>query len=1025
MATNSNHPRPDPPRASLIDRITESLATTALGTLGLIIVLPLVLIIIVLFVVLPLNLGQQALVTGGLLLLAMLISVLAPRLRLLVMLLSLAASFRYIYWRWEYTLSNGWWGDMIISGLLFAAEIYGVMVLVLGYFQTLELNLRQPEPLPDNEADWPTVDVYIPTYNEDVEILQRTVTGALAIEYPKKTVYVLDDGRRDNVRAMAQELGCEYMTRPDNKHAKAGNINHAMTVTNGELIAILDADHVPVKSFLMETIGFFGDPNVALVQTPHHFYNPDPFERNLNVEGLIAPEGDFFYHVVQIGNDFWNSAFFCGSAGIIRRTALQEVGGIATETVTEDAHTSLRIHTRGYRSLYYSKPLIAGLATERFAYHVGQRIRWARGMVQILRLQNPLFTRGLKLPQRLNYFNAMLHFLFGIPRLIFIIAPITYLLFNLHPVKGLGLEVLLYALPHIALATIATSMVSRSFRHAFWAEVYESAIATYLSVVTLMALISPKFGKFNVTAKGGYIEKPEFDWKHAMPTVLLIALSLVSMIIFIPIKWISLSGEHSSIAINGVWVFYNLVILVAATLVARERPQQRRSPRISRRFPCIVFLPTGDAVAATTTDLSETGARVTIEKPIALPPIFTMQIESDFGATAMVDGKVTWRELDNHGQMTFGCEFENVDLPTSQDLIRLMFSGPDSWVERSIPPDRPFRSYWYIFSSPWRTMEARQIDSRQAPRIPMSLPCRVVTPSGRSFAGTTQDLSETGAGVFLDGAAWPLPQEVRLQIKFRDGADVDLAAQTVRPDLLPSGQLMVGMIFDDANYEDRRLLAQRIYQGGTAETFKALPPERRRVVETTPIQHTIPQHQTQTFQPVVSPIYHHDTVEPERPVVEPTRPFEVEVRHPVYEQQPMPQTEVHQTRTTARETAPVAEFTEPLETVDAPTTYSAPLSSEPLPPRRDPAPSQPIEHDPLISYMDNPAEERILANSRIGVYYVPGGDYYNQMLQASQRGGTSWVFFNTEEEAQAAGFRRPRAIVPPPRTAGNTSRRQM
>src|SRR5258708_40056369 len=131
MSSNSNNPRPTPQRTSVIDRITESLATTALGTLGLIIILPLTLIIMVLFVVMPLTLGQQALVTGGLLLLAMLISVLAPRLRLLVMLLSLAASFRYIFWRAQYTLSTGWWGDMIISYLLFAAEIYGVLVLVL------------------------------------------------------------------------------------------------------------------------------------------------------------------------------------------------------------------------------------------------------------------------------------------------------------------------------------------------------------------------------------------------------------------------------------------------------------------------------------------------------------------------------------------------------------------------------------------------------------------------------------------------------------------------------------------------------------------------------------------------------------------------------------------------------------------------------------------------------------------------------------------------------------------------------
>jgi cellulose synthase (UDP-forming) len=294
-----------------------------------------------------------------------------------------------------------------------------VLILFLGYFQSVEAAKR---PAPPRRQTW-TVDVLIPTYNEPEPIVRRTVIGALAMTYPGKRVFVLDDARRPEIERLATSLGCGYITRPDNRHAKAGNLNHALALTRGDLIAIFDADHVPVQSFLGETVGFFEDSRVALVQTAQHFFNPDPFERNLGLTERIPPEQSFFYHVVQPGNDFWNSAFFCGSCAVLRRSAITAIGGFRTQTVTEDAHTSLALHARGFHSVYVRRPLAAGLATETLAAHVKQRMRWARGMAQVLRVDCPLFKRGLTVAQRLNYFNAMLHFFFGIPRLIMIAAP--------------------------------------------------------------------------------------------------------------------------------------------------------------------------------------------------------------------------------------------------------------------------------------------------------------------------------------------------------------------------------------------------------------------------------------------------------------------------------------------------------------------------------------------------------------------------------------------------------------------------
>jgi cellulose synthase (UDP-forming) len=205
--------------------------------------------------------------------------------RPLIIFLSCFASMRYFYWRISSTLNLDSGLDAVVSVVLLGAEIYGLMILFLGYFQTIEVQKRKPVP----SQGQPTVDILIPTYNESADIVRRTVIGALAIDYPFKTVYVLDDGRRPEIEVMARTLGASYVTRPDNHHAKAGNVNHALGMTTGALIAIFDADHVPVRGFLNKTVGFFEDPKVALVQTAQHFFNPDPYERNLNLIDRIAP----------------------------------------------------------------------------------------------------------------------------------------------------------------------------------------------------------------------------------------------------------------------------------------------------------------------------------------------------------------------------------------------------------------------------------------------------------------------------------------------------------------------------------------------------------------------------------------------------------------------------------------------------------------------------------------------------------------------------------------------------------------
>lgn len=292
---------------------------------------------------------------------------------LMLIVLSLTVSCRYLWWRYTETLN---WDDpvsLVCGLLLLFAETYAWVVLVLGYFQTIWPLNRQPVAMPDDINSWPTIDLMVPTYNEDLGVVKPTIYAALGIDWPKDkiNIYILDDGNRPAFKAFAAEVGVHYIARPTHEHAKAGNINHALKQANGEFVAIFDCDHVPTRSFLQLTLGwFFKDTKLGILQTPHHFFSPDPFERNLGRFRQTPNEGTLFYGLVQDGNDMWDATFFCGSCAVLRRSALDAVGGIAVETVTEDAHTSLRMHRKGYSSAYIRIPQAAGLATESLSAHI-------------------------------------------------------------------------------------------------------------------------------------------------------------------------------------------------------------------------------------------------------------------------------------------------------------------------------------------------------------------------------------------------------------------------------------------------------------------------------------------------------------------------------------------------------------------------------------------------------------------------------------------------------------------------------
>ena len=640
---------------------------------------------------------------------------------LTLMLASCFSTFRYGFWRIATTVkffldpATKWSVlDAFFIWLLVGAEAYAFIILALGYMQTLWPLRRTPVPLPDNPDEWPSIDVLIPTYNEPLSVVKYSALAAINIDWPadKFNVYILDDGKREEFREFAEEAGIGYMTRSDNKHAKAGNINRALEKLSSPYVAIFDCDHVPTRSFLQVTVGWFlRDSKLGMLQTPHHFYSPDPFERNLHQFRVIPNEGELFYGIVQDGNDFWNATFFCGSCAILRRTAIMEVGGIAVETVTEDAHTALRMQVNGWNTAYINIPQAAGLATERLSGHVKQRIRWARGMIQILRTDNPLFKRGLTAAQRLCYFNAMTHFLYALPRLVFLTSPLIYLLLGQVNVPGYWAGILAYAFPHLVLSSMTNSRIQGQHRHSFWNEVYETVLAPYIFLPTMLALINPKLGSFEVTAKGGVVNKSFFDTRIAQPFLLLIGLNLLGLLAAIP-RFIQFpggtliwplnvlsnmyDGDHfGTIVMNLIWTCFNICILGVASACAMESQQRRQTVRINMAVPAKVMLPNGVHYDAVTSDMSSGGVALRLHRELTLAPGDEIRLEFP-----VLDGNTILPAIvvGTTGNV-LRAQFDALTLQQDEALTMVLYSRADSWLGwgASREVDRPLHSLARIF----------------------------------------------------------------------------------------------------------------------------------------------------------------------------------------------------------------------------------------------------------------------------------------------------------------------------------------
>ncbi|SOC34796.1 cellulose synthase (UDP-forming) [Rhizobium subbaraonis] len=643
--------------------------------------------------------------------------------RLIALAFGTAIVLRYVYWRTTSTLPPVNQIENFIPGiLLYLAEMYSVGMLALSLF-VVSMPLPQRTERKGDLKYFPKVDVFVPTYNEDEALLANTLAAAKALDYPpdRLQVWLLDDGgteqkrnsvnvleaqaaiaRHNSLRQLCEDLGVRYLTRAKNLHAKAGNLNNGLDHSDGELVAVFDADHAPARDFLLETVGYFeDDPKLFLVQTPHFFLNPDPLERNLQTFEKMPSENEMFYGIIQRGLDKWNAAFFCGSAAVLSRKALKETDGFSGVSITEDCETAIALHSLGWNSVYVDKPLIAGLQPATFASFIGQRSRWAQGMIQILRFRFPLLKRGLSFPQRLCYMSSTMFWFFPFPRTMFLIAPLFYLFFDLQIFTASGGEFLGYTLAYMLVNMMMQNYLYGSFRWPWISELYEYVQSVHLLPAVVSAIINPRKPTFKVTAKDESVLVSRLS-EISRPFFVIFAVLFVALLVSI-YRFYAEPYKADVTAVVGGWNLLNLIIAGCALGVVSERGERSASRRVRLSRRC-EFVLDGRSYPATIENVSANGARVQVfglDRQIIGEDMDAAIRFKPYSGEEPEELPVLVRNFEGQGELTaVGCRFTPCVARHHSLVADLIFANSNQWSDfqmaRRGNPGIFFGTLWFL-----------------------------------------------------------------------------------------------------------------------------------------------------------------------------------------------------------------------------------------------------------------------------------------------------------------------------------------
>lgn len=462
-------------------------------------------------------------------------------------------------------------GNIVLYWLLVLGELFHVWQLVTLVHAAWETRVQHQYD-PSFEAP---VAIFITVAGEPKSVVAQTLRAAVAIDYPLFHTYILNDGyvaKKENWRDM-EVLAAQYdprivtcITRTEPGGAKAGNINHALKLTKEPFVAILDCDHIPGKNFLSGMAGYLIDDNVAFVQSPQYYRN----HTKSYVANAAWQQQTLFFGPICRGKDRVNSLFMCGTNMLVRRAALDSVGGMRQESITEDLMTSLFMHAKGWRSVYVPRILARGLAPEDIGSYWQQQFRWARGSLEVLLNYNPLLMRGLTWQQRTQYLASVTYYLTGMVVLVDAVLPLFYFFANQIPISAATMAIALIFVPYIY-ATLYSLQLISSFAFSFNAIAFSIASwPIYFMAFVVAVLRIPT--TFKITAKerqsGNYLK---FSLIHIVYIV----------VIFAGIGWAARrEGISSALITNSSWaLLYVITFLPFVRASLSERLAAHIGPR--------------------------------------------------------------------------------------------------------------------------------------------------------------------------------------------------------------------------------------------------------------------------------------------------------------------------------------------------------------------------------------------------------------------------------------------------------------
>ena len=546
----------------------------------------------------------------------------------------------YVIWRIFFTIPGHeiyGWVATICGIFLVASETISMLEGTEHFFRLRKKVMPEKPVVP---LSWyPEIDVLIATHNEETELLYKTVNGCKYMKYPDKSkihIYICDDGQRPEVAKLAADMGVGYCTLEDNKYAKAGNLNNAIAMTKSPWIVTFDADMIPTSEFLMETVPYIFLPKmkqlddgswverteeeidakykIGFIQTPQSFYNPDLFQYNFFSENRIPNEQDFFFREINVGRNGANASLYAGSNTLISRQALEDVGGIATGTITEDFETGILIQAEGYTCYAFDKPLAHGLAPTDIDSLIRQRRRWGRGCFSSLRRVHILLNPKLKLNTKLSYISCLLYWWTFIRRFIYIVSPILFVLFGVPVVICSLWELLLIWLPSYLLYNHALKVTSGKIRTQRWSNIVDTTIFPYMIFPILLETLFIKQKKFNVTNKMRTTGK-QSEFVLAAPHLVLLAFDLLALLVAVKS---ALLNNNFGAAILIYWLAVNGLNLIMAVFFMSGRNNMRVNDRFQIKLP-VEARYHNMVYYGETWDMSETGLSLITKNPIYLP----------------------------------------------------------------------------------------------------------------------------------------------------------------------------------------------------------------------------------------------------------------------------------------------------------------------------------------------------------------------------------------------------------------------